>query len=180
MRRSGFTMIELVCIIVILSILSALAVPAFVDLRQQALKVSLASHAGSFRTAVQFGHLTWRVYGHASLVDNLPGFGDGTVDFNNAGYPIDGTAQGNSGGAMNNNIPNNNNGDLRCRRLFEALLIGTAEACGGTGGQGVPCDSQMFRAARNGANTCRYSLLDEPGTYFEYRVLDGGISVAGF
>lgn len=177
MKQRGFTLIELVAVIVILSILSAMAVPAYVDLKSEAEHTSLAHHSGSFRTSVLLAHVSWLVSGQSTFVDNLIGYADSTVDFNSFGYPIDGTTQGNSGGATNNNIPNNNNGDLRCRRLFEALLVGEDSVCGGAGAQGVPCDDQRFRAARNGANVCRYSLLDEPARYFEYRVLTGDVTL---
>jgi len=177
MRNGGFTLIELVCSIVIVSILSAIVIPAVTDVAGAARDASLSQHAGSFRTSVQFAHVMWQVSGNAGFVDNLPSFGDGTVDFNAIGYPIDGTGQGNSGGANNNNIPNNNQGDLRCRHLFQALLIGADSVCGGTGAQGVPCDDQAFHAARRGANVCRYSLLDDPARYFEYAVLTGSITL---
>lgn len=177
MKAPGFTLIELVCALVIVAILSASVLPAIVDLKGEAERASLNQHSSSFRTSVFLAHVSWLVRGQPGFVDNLAGFGDGTVDFNSIGYPIDGTTQGNSGGANNNNIPNNNNGDLRCRRLFESLLVSPASVCGGSGAQGVPCDDQMFRAGRNGANVCRYSLLDEPARYFEYRVLSGDVTL---
>jgi prepilin-type N-terminal cleavage/methylation domain-containing protein len=177
MKASGFTLIELVSVIVIVAILSAIALPSVVDLKGEAERASLRQHSSSFRTSLLFARVSWQLSGQPGLVDNLTGFGDGTVDFNSLGYPIDGTSQGNSGGATNNNIPNNNNGDLRCRRLFQSLLIGPDSVCGGTGAQGVACDDQMFRAARSGANVCRYSLLDEPARYFEYRVLSGDVTL---
>ena len=177
MKALGFTLIELVCALVILGILSASILPAVVDLKGEAERASLTQHSSSFRTSVFLAHVSWLVRGQSGFVDNLAGFGDGTVDFNTVGYPIDGTAQGNSGGANNNNIPNNNNGDLRCLRLFQSLLVSPASVCGGTGAQSVPCDDQRFRAARNGANVCRYALLDEPVRYFEYRVLSGDVTL---
>jgi prepilin-type N-terminal cleavage/methylation domain-containing protein len=176
MKSSGFTLVELMAVIVILGTLAASAMPRYADLSGAARAASLSQHAGAFETAVMLVHLRWAIDGTGSFRDNLPGFGDGTVDVNTAGYPVDGTSQGNSAGANNNNIPNNNNGDLRCRRLFDALLFSPAPVCGGTGAQGVPCADHDFQAARNGANVCRYSLRDDPSRFFEYAVLTGQVT----
>ena len=176
MRSRGFTLIELVCTIVILGILAGVAAPRALSFTDEANRALVSSHAGAFGSAVYFAHLRWAMDGYGGLIDNLPGFGDGTLDMNAAGYPIDGTSQGNSGGATNNNIPNNNNGDLRCRRLFEALLLARASVCGGTGGQGVVCGEHLFLAARNGANVCRYTSRANPASFFEYSVLNGHVT----
>lgn len=176
MRNAGFTLIEFACTLVILGVLAAVVLPRVSSIADEASRASVAAHAGAFGSAVYFAHLRWAMTGYSGLVDNLPGFGDGTVDMNAAGYPIDGTSQGNSGGATNNNIPNNNNGDLRCRRLFEALLLARASVCGGTGAQGVICGEHLFLAARNGANVCRYTSRDNPASFFEYNVLNGQVT----
>jgi prepilin-type N-terminal cleavage/methylation domain-containing protein len=50
-KQSGFTMIELVMVIVILGILAAVAIPRFMDMRGDAEKSVVNSLVGSLRTA---------------------------------------------------------------------------------------------------------------------------------
>ena len=50
-KQDGFTMIELVMVIVILGILAAVAIPRFMDMRSDAEKSVVTSLVGSLRTA---------------------------------------------------------------------------------------------------------------------------------
>ena len=72
--------------------------------------------ARSFADAVLFVRLAHAASGRAGATDNVPGFGDGSVDTNANGYPTD-TANANT-------IPNNSTGADRCRRVFQGLLTG--------------------------------------------------------
>jgi MSHA pilin protein MshA len=50
-RQRGFTLIELITVIIILGILSAIALPKFIDLTNEALDASVQSVAGSLGSA---------------------------------------------------------------------------------------------------------------------------------
>jgi MSHA pilin protein MshA len=58
-KQSGFTLIELVIVIVILGILAATALPRFADLTQDARIAALQGVAGSVRSAAAIGHATY-------------------------------------------------------------------------------------------------------------------------
>ena len=67
-QQSGFTLIELVIVIVILGLLAATALPRFSNLTQSARVASLNGVAGSLRSAASIAHATQLVNGSASNV----------------------------------------------------------------------------------------------------------------
>ena len=50
--KKGFTLIELVMVIVIISILAAIAIPKFIDLRNQAKQAACDGNVAAIRSAV--------------------------------------------------------------------------------------------------------------------------------
>lgn len=63
-NQSGFTLIELVIVIVLLGVLAAIAVPRFVNLEDDAQRVSLASTANAITSAMNINYAECAVNGH--------------------------------------------------------------------------------------------------------------------
>jgi MSHA pilin protein MshA len=68
-KQSGFTLIELVMVIVILGILAATAAPKFSNLRGEAEGAALKGIRGSMETAVAMAHGTWLAQGKGPASD---------------------------------------------------------------------------------------------------------------
>jgi MSHA pilin protein MshA len=74
--QRGFTMIELVVVIVILGSLAAFAVPKFMGLEDQARIAALNGLTGSVRSAANMAHGVWLANGNTSPISvdgvNIP------------------------------------------------------------------------------------------------------------
>jgi MSHA pilin protein MshA len=65
-RQSGFTLIELIIVIVILGVLSAFALPRFADLGVNARVSTINGVAGTMKSAAAIAHSQWIVDGNTS------------------------------------------------------------------------------------------------------------------
>lgn len=62
-KQSGFTLIELVIVVVILGFLAVTAIPKFLDLTDQATKANIEGMAGGFATGVSLVRAQWEAEG---------------------------------------------------------------------------------------------------------------------
>lgn len=83
-RNTGFTLIELVSVILVLGILSAVAVPKFIDMASDATKGNLSGTYGGFRSAVEMAHQQWYAKGKPSTITLKDGQ---VITMSTAGYP---------------------------------------------------------------------------------------------
>ena len=85
-KNQGFTLIELIMVVVILGVLSAVALPRFADLGSDARIASLKGLAGSMKSASGIVHAKWLAEGASSDAASVSMEG-GNVLTTATGYP---------------------------------------------------------------------------------------------
>ncbi len=106
----GFTLIELIVVVLLLGILSAVAYGRYTNLRDDAYRTAVDTVIGQFRTAVSMSASLCMLRGWAGQ-DNIRGLGSGNVDFNANCYPSD-TANSNAVGSN----------AARCMRIYQGIM----------------------------------------------------------
>ncbi|WDE10951.1 type II secretion system protein [Thalassomonas haliotis] len=69
-KQSGFTLIELVIVVVILGLLAVTAIPKFLDLTSQAQQANIEGMAGGYATGVSLIRAQWEAEGRPSNASN--------------------------------------------------------------------------------------------------------------
>ena len=122
--QKGFTLVELVIVIAILGILSAVALPRFADFTTSAKTSARAGTVAALNSAIGIVHAKWVSAGGTGTTVAMDG--GVTITVNAAGYPdVAGTAYASA---------------ANCTTLINGLLGGTSAASGlGTIGYTTGC-----------------------------------------
>ncbi|MCL1097020.1 type II secretion system protein [Shewanella gelidii] len=117
----GFTLIELVIVVLILGIIAVIVTPKFINFTDDSHQVSVENTAAALRASIVSHQALWNIDGSGAQVRDLVGSQGDALDMNAQGYPIGLNV---TNGQLNNNRigvqgENNIHG---CRDIWNSLL----------------------------------------------------------
>ena len=170
--QTGFTLIELVVVIVLLGLLAATALPRFLDVTDQAQSAAVEGVAGGFATGVSLVKAQWVADGNSSGTGDIEVVLDGVSFFaNENGWPANTTL------GLSTDL--NNQTAAECLQVWNAVLQNPPRATAGTIDDD---DKYSVGVITSNPDQCTYTLvvngaLDPQGRMFTYNLSTGSVTV---
>lgn len=158
-KVGGFTIVELVVVIILLGILAATALPRFIDVDDDAHAAAFQGVLGGYQTGIALYHAQW-------MADEQPAAGSASPQFNGLlttaqGYPYSQTVRA-------GHVPTNSQD---CEDVFVGVLQGGPTISDAPDAAGVVGSTMDYTAVVSGAN-CTY--------YYTGQSSDSGATIPVF
>ncbi|NRA54589.1 MAG: type II secretion system protein [Gammaproteobacteria bacterium] len=115
-KQQGFSLIELIIVVVILSLLAVTALPRFLNITEQAEDAAVEGVAGGFSAAVGLVRAEWEIEGRPSDSDAYITMSSTKVRVNQFGFPTAG-----AGGSGANLAPDQMTASA-CKTVFDKVM----------------------------------------------------------
>lgn len=147
-KQQGFTLIELVIVVIILGFLAAAAVPRFIDATDDARDASVDGVAGGFASAVGLVRAQWELEGRPDISSSISY--DGQAIFLGAnGYPT----------AIDEATSQTGMAATDCADILSSILASSPSVTSSTAGA-VAFDYYTKRTDGTPGDTCEYYLVN--------------------
>jgi len=182
-QQRGFTFIELVAVIVLISFLAAIAAPRFFDQIDNAQAASLQGTAGGFSTGVAIAKAKWITDGNSSsgvtTADNRVDVDGIVFNVNTFGW-VDSVTE-----SANPNLNVTSQSAKDCQEIFEYILQSPPRST-------TKVDTAARKKAQYGVSVidggnsdrCRYELIvraderpEDAEFYFDYELRTGRVTI---
>ncbi|MDX1588766.1 MAG: prepilin-type N-terminal cleavage/methylation domain-containing protein [Oleiphilaceae bacterium] len=158
--QSGFSLLELILVIVVMVVALTVLAPRLADLSGDAHRSSVSSTAGAFASAVVLVRSRWTASGAEGAVENLRGFGSDDINVSHKGWPV----------SVNGGTDPRQLALQDCLDLWRSLLQSNAPSIARQPAEGVIYQALLEQGR------CHYRYLEAEGRYgFHYDPQQGEV-----